>query len=102
MIKKMNTSQNKIPIAEFREMKFVPAVLLLKTDLNPATQQRERQPETITRRNGFAREWKILRAGSERVSSFGPLVQSLLPRPLRSLGNRARRGFVNLRRSREK
>ena len=72
----MNTSQNKIPIAEFREVKFVLAVLLLKTDLNPATQQRERRPENITRRDGFAREWRILRAGSEGVSSFGPLVQS--------------------------
>src|SRR5258705_13961053 len=98
----MNTSQNKTPIAEFREAKFVPAVLLLKTDLNLATQQSERQPAHITRRNGFAREWKILRAGSEGVNSFGPLVQSLLPRPPRSLGNKARRGFVNLRRSREK
>ena len=69
----MNTRQNKIPIAEFREVKFVPAVLLLKADLNPATQQRERLPENITRRKGFAREWKILRAGSEGVRLYGRL-----------------------------
>ena len=87
----MNTRHNKIPIAEFREVKFVPAVLLLKTDLNPATQQRERQPENITRRNGFAREWKILRAGSEGVSPFGRLCLSFRPRPPRSLKNNAKR-----------
>ena len=87
----MNTSQNKIPIAEFREVKFVPAVLLLKTDLNPATQQSERQPETITGRNGFAREWKILRAGSEGVRLYGPLVQSFRPRPPRLVKNSAKR-----------
>jgi hypothetical protein len=87
----MNTSQNKNPIAEFREVKFVPAVLLLKTDLNPAIQQRERQPENITRRNGLAREWKILRAGWEGVHLYGPLVQSFRPRPQRSLKNSPKR-----------
>jgi hypothetical protein len=90
-IKKMNTSQNKIPIVEFGQVKFVLAVLLLKTDLNPATQQRERRPENITRRDGFAREWKILRAGSEGVSSFGPLVQSFRPRSPRLPKNSAKR-----------
>src|SRR5258705_8988 len=87
----MNTSQNKIPIAEVREVKFVPAVLLLKTDLNPATQQRERQPENITRRNGLAREWKILRAGSEGVRLYGAIVQSFRPRPPRLVKNSAKR-----------
>ncbi len=87
----MNTSQNKIPIAEFREVKFVPAVRLLKTDLNPATQERERQPENITRRNGFALEWKILRAGSEGARLYGPLVRSFRPRPPRLVKNSAKR-----------
>ena len=87
----MNTSQNKIPFVEFGEVKFVPAVLLLKTGLKPATRQHERHWANITKRNDFAREWKILRAGSEGVSSFGPLVQSFRPRPPRSLKNGAKR-----------
>ena len=58
----MNTSQNKIPIAEFREVKFVPTVLLLKSDLNPATQQRERQPEN--------HQAQRLRAGVENSAGW--------------------------------
>jgi len=77
----MNTSQNKILIVEFGEVKFVPAVLLLKTGLKPATRQLERHPAIITRRDGFAREWKILRAGSEGVSPFRTLVPILPATP---------------------
>src|SRR6266496_4095651 len=83
--KKMNTSRNKIPIVEFGEVKFVPAVL------KPTTWQLERRRAHITRRDGFAREWKILRAGSEGVSPFGRLCLSFRPRPPRSLKNNAKR-----------
>jgi len=87
----MNTSHNKIPFVEFGEVKFVPAVLLLKTCLKPTTRQHERHRANITKRNDFAREWKILRAGSEGVSSFGPLVQSFRPRSPRLPKNSAKR-----------
>ena len=87
----MNARQNKIPIAEFREVKFVPTVLLLKTGLKPTIRQREEHPANISRRNAFAREWEILRAGSEGVRLYGPLVQSFQPRPPRSLKNSPKR-----------
>ncbi len=87
----MNTSQNKILIVEFGEVKFVPAVLLLKTGLKPTTGQLERHPAIITRRDVFAGESKILRAGSEGVSSFGPLVQTFRPRLPRLPRNSAKR-----------
>ena len=87
----MSTSQKKIPMVEFGEVKFVPAVLLLKTRLKPTTPQREEHPANISRRNAFAREWKILRAGSEGVSSFGPLIQCFRQRPPRLPRNSAKR-----------
>ncbi len=87
----MNPSQNKIPIVEFGEVEFEPEVLLLETDLKPTARQLEGHSADITRRDDFVRERKILRAGSEGVSSFGPLVQSFRPRPQRSLKNGANR-----------
>ena len=54
--KKMNTSQNKILIVEFGEVKFVPAVLMLKTGLEPTTRQLERLWTTITRCDVLARK----------------------------------------------
>jgi len=90
-IKKMNTSRNRIPIVDFGSVKFVPAVLLLKTRLKPTTPQREEHPANISRRNAFAREWKILRAGSEGVSSFRPLIQCFRQRPPRLPRNSAKR-----------
>jgi len=89
--KKMNTSQNKILIFEFGEVKFVPAVLLWKTGLKPTTRQLEKHPVIITRHDVFAGELKILRAGSEGVSSFGSLVQTFRPRPPRLPRNSAKR-----------
>jgi len=38
----MSTSQKKIPMVEFGEVKFVPAVLRPKTSLKPTTRPRER------------------------------------------------------------
>ena len=61
----MNTSQKQIPIVEFGEVKFVPAVLPLRTRFKPTTRRHERHPADTTRRNPFAGESKILRAGSE-------------------------------------
>src|SRR6266446_5076722 len=87
--KQMNQSQNKIPIVQFGEMKFEPAVLKSKTSLESATRRFERPPAGISKRDVFARDREILRAGSEGVSSFGPLVQSFRPRPPRSLRNSA-------------
>jgi len=86
----MNPSQNRIPIIESGEVKFVLAVLRSKTSLKPTTRQREGHPANITRRDGFAREWETLRAGSEGVSSFGPPVQSFRPRPRRLPKNSAK------------
>jgi len=77
----MNPSQKQIPIVEFAEVKFEPAVLRSKTSLKPVARQRERHRADIPRRDDFARGWKILRAGSEGVRSLGPLVQSFRPRP---------------------
>jgi hypothetical protein len=88
-VKKMNAHQNKIPIVEFDEMKFEPAALKSKTSLESATRRFERHPAGISKHEGFARKWEILRAGSEGVSSFGPLVQSFRPRPPRPLRNSA-------------
>ena len=87
----MNQSQNKIPIVQFGEMKFEPAVLKSKTSLESATRLFERHPAGISKHEGFARKWEILRAGSEGVSSFGPLVQSFRPCPPRSLTNSEKR-----------
>ena len=86
----MNSSQNKIPIVEFCEVKFEPAVLGSKTSLKPATRQLERHPADIIKPNVFAGEVGNPRAGSEGVSSLGPLVQSFRPRPPRSLKNSAK------------
>jgi len=44
---KMNARQNKIPIAEFREVKFVPTVLFLKTGLKPTIRQRGRPATSL-------------------------------------------------------
>src|SRR6267378_7607853 len=90
-VKKMNAHQNKTQITEFAEVKFEPAVLRSKTSLKPLSRQLERHRADITRRDDFARGWKILRAGSEGVRSLGPLVQSLRPRPPGSLKNSAKR-----------
>ncbi len=90
-VKTMNPSQNKIPIVEFGEVKFEPEVLLLGTDLKPtAGSLKDPRRVSLGAMTSF-RERKILRAGSEGVSSFGPLVQSFRPRPPRSLKNRAKR-----------
>jgi len=83
----MNQRQITIPMLEFGEVKFEPAVLLLRTGLKPT----ERHRANIIRRDDFVRGWKILRAGSEEVSSFGPLVQSFRPRPPRLPKNSAKR-----------
>src|SRR6266478_4927183 len=90
-VKTMNPSQNKIPIVEFGEVEFEPTVLRSKTSLKPATRQLVGHPSDATEPDDFARERKILRAGSEGVSSSGPLVQSFRPRPQRSLKNGAKR-----------
>ena len=74
----MNTSQNKILIVEFGEVKFVPAVLLLKTGLKPTSRQLERHPVIITRHDVFAGELKILRAGFGR-SEFVRIACPNLP-----------------------
>jgi len=71
--KQMNTSQKRIPIFEFGEVKLEPAILRSKTSLKPTTRQRDGHRADIIKRHVFAREWKFLRAGSERVSSFGSL-----------------------------
>jgi len=68
----MNPSQKKKLMVEFAEVKFEPVILK-------------------SRRDDFAWEWKILRAGSEGVRLFGPLVQSFRPRPPRSLTSSAKR-----------
>ena len=83
--KKMNSSQNKITIVDFREVKFVPAVITSKTSFKPVTRQPGRHPADIIKLNLFAEEVENPRAGSEGVSSLGPLVQSFRPRPPRSL-----------------
>jgi hypothetical protein len=85
----MNTSPNKIPIVPFGEVKFEVAVLRSKIGLESTRQQDETHRPTITRRDVFAREWKIQRAGSEGVSSFGLLVQSFRPCPQGMPKNRA-------------
>jgi hypothetical protein len=90
-VKIMNPSQNKIPIVEFEEVKFEPAILRLKTSSKPAARQRGRPSAAISGRDAFAKEWRILRAGSEGVRLFGPLVQPFRPRPPRSLNDGAKR-----------
>ncbi len=87
----MNPSQNKIPIVEFGEVKFEPTVLRSKTSLKPATRQLVGHPSDATEPDDFARERKILRAGSEGVSSSGPLVHSFQPRPTSLPKNSAKR-----------
>jgi hypothetical protein len=87
----MNTSLKKIPIVPFGEVKFEVAVLRSKIGLELTRQQHETRRATITRRDDFAQEWKIQRAGSEGASSFGLLVQSFQPRPRRLPKNSATR-----------
>ncbi len=87
----MNPSQNIIPIVEFDEVKFEPAVLRSKTSFKQVTRQLERHLADIIKRNVFAEEVENPRGGSEGVSSLGPLVQSFRPRPRRSLKNGAKR-----------
>ena len=82
---KMNAHKIKIPIVEFDEVKFEPAVLRSKRSLKPVARQLERHSIDITRRDLFAKEVGIARRGSEGVSSIGPRVQSFRPRPQRSL-----------------
>src|SRR5882724_11655451 len=83
-VKTMNSSQNKIPIVDSGEVKFVLAVVRSKASLKPATRQLERHPADIIKRNVFAEEVETPRAGSEGVRSLGPLVQPFRPRPPRS------------------
>src|SRR6266478_551702 len=90
-VKTMSASLKKILLVEFGEVRFEPVILRSKTSLKPTTRQRGRDRANITRHDGFDRELKILRAGSEGLRLFGPLVQSFRPRPQRSLKNGANR-----------
>ena len=89
-VKTMNSSQNKIPIVDSGEVKFVLAVVSSKTSLKPATRQLGQHPADIIKLNLFAEEVENPRAGSEGVRSLGPLVQPFRPRPSRSLKNSAK------------
>jgi hypothetical protein len=71
-VKEMNQSQKKTLMVEFAEVKFEPVILK-------------------SRRDDFAREWKILRASSEGVRVYEPLAQSFRPCPRRSLKNSEKR-----------
>jgi hypothetical protein len=69
----MNTSQNKNPIAEFREVKFEPAVLVLKTGLKPTARQHERHRKGVENSAGwFGR--------SEFVRTACPILPARPPR----------------------
>jgi len=68
----MNTSQNKIPIIEFAEVKFEPAVLASKTSLKATTWQR------VPGCRWFGR------------SEFVRKARSFRPSPSRSLKNSAK------------
>jgi len=86
-IEKMNTSQKIIPIIEFGEVKFEPEILRSKISLKRTVQELEIHRANITAQAVFSRGVENPRGGSEGVSSFGLLVQSFRPRPLRSLKN---------------
>src|SRR4029077_12569248 len=92
-IKTVSASLKKILLVKFGEVKFERAVVASKTSLKPAARQLGRHQADITRREAFARERGIPRAGSEGVRLFRPLVQSLRPRPQRSLKDGANRPF---------
>ena|SRR5258705_13845055 len=97
----MTMSQKQIPIVEFGESKFVPAVLPLKTRFKPTTRRHERYPADTTRCDPFAGESKILRAGSEGGSPFGTLVPILPATPATFADETAQKPrFVNLKCSR--
>ena len=87
----MNAQKIKIPIVEFDEVKFEPAVLSSKKSLKPAARNREGRPADFVRREVVAGEVGIPRRGSEGMSLFGPRVQSFRPRPQRSPKNSTRR-----------
>ena len=72
---------------EFGEVKFEPTVLRSKISLKRTARELEIHRANITAQAVFSREVENPRGGSEGVSSFGPLVQSFRPRPLRSLKN---------------
>ncbi len=84
-VKTMNPTQKRIPVGEFGEVKFEPAVLVLRTGLKATARHRQIK---MTRRGVFAKDWRIQRAGSEGVRLFGPLVQSFRPRPLKDSAKR--------------
>src|SRR6266404_5145724 len=90
-VNKINPILKKIPMVEFDEVKFEPAILRSKTSSKPAARQLGRHSADILRRDDFAKGLRIPRAGSEGVRLFGPLVQSFRPRPLRSAKNSAKR-----------
>ena len=73
----MNPTQKRIPVGEFGEVKFEPAVLVLRTGLKATARHRQIK---MTRRAVFAKDW--------RVRLFGPLVQSFRPRPLKDSAKR--------------
>ena len=84
----MNPTQKRIPVGEFGEVKFEPAVLVFRTGLKATARHRQIK---MTRRAVFTKDWRIQRAGSEGVRVFGPLVQSFRPRPPGSLKDSAKR-----------
>src|SRR6266403_390945 len=90
-VKRMTPSLKKILMVEFDEVKFEPVILRPETSSKPAARQLGRHSADILRRDVLAKGWRILRAGSEGVRLFGPLVQSFRPRPLRSAKNSAKR-----------
>jgi hypothetical protein len=77
----MNQSEITIPILDFEEAKFEPAILLLKTGLKSA----ERHQPHINR---SGKSCGLVR---KECVSPDPLVQSFRPRPPRSLKYGAKR-----------